>query len=78
MIARLKLWAAAAGVVIAALAASWLGGRKAARTDAKLQAAEDNLDAALRAKEIENEVEALRPNALRERSRKWVRGVNRD
>ena len=77
MIARLKLWVAFAGAVIMALAASWLGGRKAAQTDAKLKTAEDNLDAALRAKEIENEVEALRPDALRERSRRWVRKVHR-
>jgi len=35
MIARLKLWAAGLGLVVAALAASWFGGRQAAKTDAK-------------------------------------------
>lgn len=43
----------------------------AARLQAKI--GKDQLDAALRAKEIENEVEALRPDALRERARHWVR-----
>jgi hypothetical protein len=73
MIARLKLWAAGFGVAIAALAASWFAGRKAAQADAKLEAAEDRLFEALRAKEIENEVEALSPADLQSRSRKWVR-----
>lgn len=35
LLARLKMWAAAAGVVIIALLASWFGGRKAAKADAK-------------------------------------------
>ena len=37
MIARLKLWAAGLGLVIAALAASWFGGRKSAQADAKVK-----------------------------------------
>lgn len=41
MIARLKLWAAAVGLVIAAMAASWLGGRKSAQADAKQEGLED-------------------------------------
>lgn len=73
MIARLKAWAALAGLVVAALAASWFGGRKSAKTDAKLREAEDDLATAMRARSIENEVEAMRPDALRERARKWVR-----
>jgi divalent metal cation (Fe/Co/Zn/Cd) transporter len=53
MIARLKLWAVAAGLVIAALATSWLGGRKAAQTDIKVKGLEDAVDA----HEVRNEVE---------------------
>jgi hypothetical protein len=33
--ARLKVWAAGIGLVLAALAASWLGGRTKAQADAK-------------------------------------------
>lgn len=76
MIARLKVWAAALGVGIALLVASWLGGRKAGRADTKLDIAEKNLSDALTARDIENEVEALSPDALRDRSRKWVRKSN--
>jgi hypothetical protein len=35
------------------------------------------LDEALKAKEIEDEVEALSPDALKSRSRKWVRNTTR-
>lgn len=41
MIARLKAWAALAGLVVMALVASWFGGRKAARTDIKADADRD-------------------------------------
>jgi hypothetical protein len=64
-------------IALFALAASWFGGRNAANADTKLDTAEQRLFEALRAKEIENEVEALRPDALRERARKWVRKTNR-
>ena len=37
MIGRLKLWAAAAAVFVTALLASWLGGRKSAQNDAKVE-----------------------------------------
>ena len=39
MIARIKFWLAALGLVVTALAASWFGGRKAAQTDAKAKEA---------------------------------------
>lgn len=73
MIGRLKTWAALAGLVVAALVASWFGGRKSAHTDTKIKRLEDDLATTARAREIENEVEAMRPDALRERARRWVR-----
>jgi hypothetical protein len=56
-----------------ALVASWLGGRKSAQTDIKLEAAERNIKVVQQAEVIEDEVEALSPDALKSRSRKWVR-----
>lgn len=47
-------------------------GRKSAEAEQAQKAA----DTALQAKEIENEVEALSTDALKRRSRVWVRGVN--
>jgi hypothetical protein len=44
VIARLKAWAAVAALVVAGLVASWFGGRKAAKTDAKIKGLEDYVD----------------------------------
>jgi hypothetical protein len=63
-------------IALFALAASWFGGRNAAESDIKAKRAERNLAAALHAKEIENEVEALSTDALKRRSRVWVRKTN--
>lgn len=74
---RIKLWLMAAGSFIAALGGTlfwgWLGWKRAQRADAIAERASRDLDTALRAKEIENEVEALNPADLQSRSRKWVR-----
>ena len=54
--AKIKSWLAIAGVVIAALVASWLGGRKAGKTDAKLEEAEDAIQGHVLRNEVENRV----------------------
>ena len=62
------------GLLVAAVI--WLatrGGRQ--RTEVKVT--QDTLAAALKAKEIENEVEALSSDALKSRARKWVRNTTR-
>lgn len=50
---RLKMWAAAAGIFITALAASWLGGRQAAKTDAKRKELQDYADTRRQIDEVE-------------------------
>jgi dienelactone hydrolase len=50
--ARLKLWAAGIGLVVAALAASWLGGRKSAQADAKQEELEGYAETRKRMDEI--------------------------
>jgi hypothetical protein len=49
---RLKLWAAAAGAFLMALAAIWFGGRKSAQADAKRKEAEDYVDTRKRIDEV--------------------------
>ena len=73
MIARLRLWVTAVGVVVIALVASWFGGRKEGVAITKRKLAERNLDVALQAEDIENEVEALDIDTLKSRSKQWVR-----
>ena len=52
ILARLKMWAAGIGLVIAALAASWLGGRKSAQADAKVEELTDYVDTRKRMDEV--------------------------
>jgi hypothetical protein len=52
ILARLKLWAAGIGLVIAALAASWLGGRKSAQADAKQEELEGYVETRQRMDEV--------------------------
>jgi len=61
MIARLKVWAAALGVGIALLVASWFGGRKSAQIDANLEKAEDYVDTSKRISAVDiNDLDAAR------------------
>lgn len=73
MIGRLKLWAGVVAVFVVTLMASWFGGRKSANSDIKARQLEEDLTTAVRAEEIEDDIEALGPDDLRERARKWVR-----
>lgn len=50
--ARLKLWAMGFGLVVAALAASWFGGRKSAQADAKQEELEGYVETRQRMDEI--------------------------
>ena len=50
--ARLKMWAAGIGLVVAALAASWLGGRKSAQADAKQEELESYVETRKRMDEV--------------------------
>ena len=50
--ARLKMWAAGIGLVVAALAASWLGGRKSAQADARQEELEEYVETRKRMDEV--------------------------
>ena len=69
--ARLKMWSSAFGLVVAALIASWLGGRKAAQTDAKAKELEDYADTRKRMDEVGrmSDADAAR-DFLRERGKR--------
>jgi len=53
MFLRLKLWLGAVGLFAAALAASWLGGKKKAQTDAKIREVNEYVETRKRLDEIE-------------------------
>lgn len=66
MIARLKLWAAAAGLLIAALAASWFGGRKAQQADNKVEELEEYAD-------TRKKIDAIGRMSDADAARDWLR-----
>ena len=66
-------------LILAALlvaAVIWLAMRNG-RQRAEVDTTKDTLATALKAKEVENEVEALSPDALKSRSKLWVRNTTR-
>ena len=70
-------WVIAAFVAVAGFAAIWFGGRRAGISDIKAKQHEARLEAVKRARETENEVEALDRDSLKSRARQWVRGPKR-
>jgi dienelactone hydrolase len=64
--ARLKLWAMGLGLVVAALAASWFGGRKSAQADAKQEELESYVETRKRMDEIGRMSDA-------DAAREWLR-----
>jgi hypothetical protein len=69
----LELLALTALLIIAVI---WLAMRNG-RQRAEVDTTKDTLATVLKAKEIENEVEALSPDALKSRSKLWVRSNTR-
>lgn len=65
-LARLKLWAAGFGLVVVALLASWIGGRKAAKADANAKELKHYVDTRKRMDDIHIDDD---PSVLRD----WLR-----
>jgi len=69
--ARLKMWAMGIGLIVAALAASWLGGRKSAQTDAKQEELEGYVETRKRMDEVDaGDDPAVLREWLRERGKR--------
>jgi hypothetical protein len=69
--ARLKMWTAGLGLVVAALAASWLGGRKSAQADAKQEELENYVETRKRMDEVGRMSDAdIARDFLRERGKR--------
>jgi hypothetical protein len=64
--ARLKMWAMGFGLIVAALAASWFGGRKSAQADAKQEELEGYVETRKRMDEIGRMSDA-------DAAREWLR-----
>lgn len=70
---KAKLWIIGAAVFVAALVAAYVDGRMRGNAEAKGKVAEAARKAAQKARGVENEVNSLSPDGVRNRLDKWVR-----
>lgn len=73
LLGRLKTYLAAAGLVLAALIFAYFRGKRDSIHEYEREADQHLLDSVRRAREIENEVEALDDIGLGERASTWLR-----
>ncbi len=66
-------WLAGIGAAIVALLATWLGGRRSAKTAAKLDKAESEIKARKARDEIETDIRRTDDADVRKRLREWRR-----
>lgn len=67
---KLTGWLAAAGIALTLLAAAYSRGRQ----DAAARQASARLETIKKARNVENEINRLDDNAVRDRLNKWMRG----
>ncbi len=70
---RIKLYIAAGAAFALGLLGIWLSGRRAGAAAAKAAANEARFDDLGKARKVEEEINALGNDALRERASRWVR-----
>ena len=73
LLGRIKLYAIGAFAFVATLLGIWLSGRRAGAAAAKAAANEARFDDLGKARKVEEEINALGDDALRERASRWVR-----
>lgn len=65
MIARLKFWSGALGVLVVALAASWFGGKRKAQTNAKIREVNEYV-------ETRKRLDTIEPTSDPAAAREWL------
>lgn len=73
LLGRIKIWLYAIGAATVAVGLAYLRGRSAGADAVKADHMEDRIDAIQTAKEVEDEINQLDDDALRERASEWVR-----
>jgi hypothetical protein len=73
MIARLKQWAAMAGVALTVIVGAFVYGRTKGKADAKASQASDALKASRKAREIEDDVRKMDGGDIDSRLSDWMR-----
>ena len=76
LLARFKMYLWLIGAALAAIVTVYFRGKADGRHDLEYEIKDKRLDNLMKAKEIEDEVEALDDTGLAERASKWVRNDN--
>ena len=77
LLTRFKMYLWLIGAALAAIVTVYFRGKADGRHDLEYEIKDKRLDNLMKAKEIEDEVEALDDTGLAERASKWVREDNR-
>jgi hypothetical protein len=77
LLARFKMYLWLIGAALVAVVTVYFRGKADGRHDLEYEIKDKRLDNLMKAKEIEDEVEALDDTGLAERASKWVREDNR-
>ena len=77
ILARLKMYLWIVGAALVAVVTVYFRGKADGRHDLEYEIKDKRLEDIMKAKEIEDEVEALDDTGLADRASKWVRNNNR-
>lgn len=77
LLSRIKMYLAAAGVVLVAVLAAYFRGKREAKHEYEREADKHLIDSMRVRREVENEVESLDDIGLGERASKWLRKADR-
>lgn len=76
LLARLKMYLAAAGFIFAAFVAAYFRGKTQAKHEFERDADKHLIDSMRKSREVEDEIETLDDEQLASRASSWVRGNN--
>jgi len=74
---KLRIWAVAAAVALAAVAAAYFRGRSEANSDAQVKGYQNTIDKMRTAREVDREIEILDDTGLADRASKWLRDAGK-
>lgn len=77
LLSRIKMYLAAAGIILMAVVAAYFRGRQEAKHEFERDADKHLIDSMRTRREVQDEIESLDDTGLGERASKWLRKVDR-
>jgi len=76
LLGKLKMYAALIGAALVAVVTVYYRGRADGRDELEYEIKDDRLEKILKAKDVQDDVQALDDNGLADRASRWVRNDN--